>query len=160
MSKSNKDNKLVDILIIVGIVFLIGSLVLMFSKGDNNKNNIVEINYDKYTNIIKEDKYNIILLTSPTCSHCVSYKPYVNAIAGENNLTVYNIDLNNLEYEEYVAIHDKYNATKNQYGEGNTPSIPTPVTIITKNGEEVTSTLGNIGEKGFRNLLKNYGIIK
>ena len=138
MSKKNKDNNLVDILIIVGIVFLIGSLVLMFTKGDGNKNNIVEINYDKYTDIIKEDKYNIILLTSPTCSHCVSYKPYVNAIAGENNLTIYDIDLNNLEYEEYVAIHDKYNATKNQFGEGNTTSITKPVNIITKNSEYIT----------------------
>ena len=94
--KNKNNNKIVDVFIVIGIVFLIGSLVLMFTKSDKTKNNIVEINYDKYSDIIKEDKYNIILLTSPTSIHCVSYKPYVNSIASENNLTVYNIDLNKL----------------------------------------------------------------
>jgi len=164
MSKSIKNqkdnNKLVDALIIIGIIFLIGSLILMFTKKDKGKNNIVEINYGEYSEKIKEDKYNIFLLTSPTCSHCVNYKPYVNSVASEYNLTVYNINLSSLEYDEYVSIHDKYSVTKNQYSENNTPGIPTPVTVITKNGEEVASILGDIGASGFLNLLKTNNVIK
>ena len=98
MSKKNsnlinkKDNsKLVNTFIIIGIVFLIASLVLMFAN--NNKKYVQEISYKKYQDIIKEDKYNVILLTSPTCSHCVSYKPYVNLVASENDITVYDIYL-------------------------------------------------------------------
>lgn len=158
---NKKDNsKLVNTLVIIGIVFLVASLVLMFTRGGKNDNHIEEINYKKYSELINENKYNIILLTSPTCTHCVNYKPYVNYVAGENNLTVYNLNLNTLELEEYIEIHDMYTATKDQYGENNVPGIPTPVTLITKNGVEVTSVLGNIGQKGFENLLRNNGVIK
>ncbi len=158
---TKKDNsKLVNMFVIIGIVFLIGSLVLMFTKGDKIKSRIVEINYDKYSELIKNDSYSIILLTSPTCTHCINYKPYVNYVANENNLTVYNLDLTTLEYDQYIEIHDMYTATKDQYGDNNTPVIPTPATIITKNGVEVTSILGDIGKTGFEKQLKNNGIIK
>ncbi len=158
---TKKDNsKLVDTLVIIGIVFLIGSLVLMFTKSDKDKNRIVEINYKEYSEKIAEDKYNIFLLTSPTCSHCVNYKPFVNSVANEYNLTVYNINLNNLELNEYTAIHDKFSAIKGEYDEKGNPGIPTPVTVITKNGEEVTSILGDIGATGFLNLLKTNNVIK
>lgn len=165
MSKNNfgtkkNDNKVVNIFITIGIIFLIGSLVLMFTKKEGSDNHIEEINYSKYTDIIKEDKYNIILLTSPTCSHCVNYKPYVNLVADKYDLTVYNINLDNLDYDDYVTIHDSYEATRNNYSDGNIPSIPTPATIITKNGKEVTSILGDIGESGFTNLLKTNKVIK
>jgi thioredoxin-related protein len=158
---TKKDNsKLVNICVIIGIVFLIASLALMFTNGKKDDNHIVEIDYNKYSEIIRENKYNIILLTSPTCTHCLNYKPYVNYIAGENDLTVYNLNLNTLEYDQYIEIHDMYTATKDQYGENNVPGIPTPVTIITKNGVEVTSILGNIGQSGFEKLLRNNGVIK
>ena len=157
---TKKDNsKLVNTLIIVGIVFLVLSLALMFTK-NKDENHLIEIDYNKYSEIIKEDKYNIILLTSPTCSHCVNYKPYVNLVADENNLTVYDINLNTLDYDQYIEIHDKYSVLKDKYDDNNNPGIPTPVTIIVKNGEEVTSILGDIGQKGFTNLLKTNGVIK
>ena len=165
MSKKNnntinkKDNsKMVNAFIIIGIVFLIASLVMMFISG--NKKYLKDISYKEYADIINEDKYNVFLLTSPTCSHCVNYKPYVNLVASENDLTVYNIDLSVIELDEYLALHDKYSAISNEFSESGEPIIPTPVTIITRNGEEVASTLGNIGQKGFINLLKNNNVIK
>lgn len=164
MSKNNntinkKDNsKLVNTCIIIGIVFLIGSLVLMFNN--KTKNHIKEIDYKEYTEIIQKDEYSVILLTQPTCSHCVNYKPYVNYVADEYKLEIYNIDLTKLSLEEYTAIHDKYRAIKDEVDSENNPAIPTPVTLIVRNGEEVTSTLGNIGQNGFTRLLKNNGVIK
>ena len=156
---NRKDNtKLVNTFMIIGIVFLIATLVLMFVNKKEN-NNIKDISYQEYSEIIKEDKYNIILLTSPTCSHCLSYKPYVNLVAKENNLTVYNLDVSSISEEEYAEIHDKYSVLKEEYYD-NEPSIPTPTTLIVRNGEEVTSVMGNIGQKGFTSLLKNSNIIK
>ena len=134
--KSN-DSRLINTLIIIGIVFLIGSLIIMFTNSDKNNNYIKEINFKEYKDIIKDNGYSIILLTSPTCSHCNSYKPFVNYIASEYNLNVYNINLNTVTYEEYIELHDKYRATKNQYND-NTPVIPTPATIIVKNDDPET----------------------
>ena len=165
MSKKNntinkKDNtKLVNILIIVGIFFLIGSLVLMFTKNDKN-NHITEINFKEYQEIIKEDKYNIILFTSPTCSHCINYKPYVNYVADEYGLTVYDINLSDLEMDEYKKLHDSCSATKNEYDDKGNPVIPTPVTLIVRNGEEVASFLGEIGHSKLTKFLKNNNVIQ
>ena len=156
--KSN-DSRLINTLIIIGIVFLIGSLIIMFTNSDKNNNYIKEINFKEYKDIIKDNGYSIILLTSPTCSHCITYKPFVNHVAKENNLKVYNLDLTNLTYEEYIELHDKYNAIKDKYNEGE-PVIPTPTTLVVRNGEEVTSTSGDIGYNGLKELLKSNNIIK
>ena len=155
-----KDNgNLINILIIIGIVFLIGSLIIMFTGSDKSDNYIKEINYSEYLDVIKKDEYSIILLTSPTCSHCVNYKPFVNYVAKEHNLNVYNINLTNIKYEEYIELHDKYKATKDQYSD-DTPIIPTPATVIVRNNQEVASVLGDIGYNGLTQLLKNNNIIK
>ena len=158
--KTTKDNnRVVNIIITIGIIFLILSLVLMLTKKKNVENHIIEINYNEYVNLIKEDKYQIILLTSPTCTHCKEYKPYVNYVADENNLQIYNLNINNLNYDEYMEIHDLYNATKNYYSTNGSPSILTPTTLIIKNGHEVDSISGNIGYSGLLNLLKKNKIV-
>lgn len=160
MAKQKKDNnKTINIVMIVGIVFLIGSLVLMFIKSDKTDNYIHEISYSEYLDVLKKNEYSIIILTSPTCSHCNNYKPFVNYVASEYNLNVYDVNLTTITYDEYIELHDKYKATKDQYSE-NVPAIPTPATIIVKNGEEVTSILGDIGYNGLVKLLKNYQVIK
>ena len=167
MSKNNKSNtinkkdnsKLVNTLLIIGIIFLIGSLVLML-QSNGTKNHIKEISFKDYTDISKEDKYSIIILTSPTCSHCINYKPYVNYAADEYNLDVYDIDVTNLSLEEVTVLHDNFSAIKNEYDSENNPTIPTPVTLIVRNGEEVSSVLGEISYEKLVRLLKNNGVIK
>ncbi len=155
---NKKDNsKLVDTFIIIGIVFLIASLVLMFTKGD--KKYIKEISYQEYSEIIDKDEYSIVLLTTPTCSHCLNYKPYVNYAAEEYGLSVYNVDVSKLSEEEYVDIHDKYRSIRDAYNEGK-PVIGTPTTLIVKDGIEVDSITGDIGYNGFVNLLKTNKVIK
>lgn len=151
MKKNN--NKLVNILIIIGIVFLLLSLVMMLIKRGNIENRIVDISYDEYSEMIKEDSYKIILLTTKTCSHCKNYKPIVNELANENDLEIYNLELDTLKYEEFMEIHDKYSKLKEKYND-DIPVIPTPVTIITKDGEEIAIELGNIGYTGFMKLLE------
>ena len=159
--KKNKNNiKLINGIIIFGIICLIISLIIMLMNNKKLENHITDISYSEYLDVINSDEYNVILLTTSTCSHCKDYKPYVNYVCDDNNLLVYNLDISKLSYDEYIEIHDKYSATKDSYGEKDIPSIPTPVTIITKNGEEVTSILGDIKESGFQSLLKKYGVIK
>ncbi len=154
-----KNNKVINICILISIVLLIGSLILMLTKNKKTPNHFVEVTYQEYSELIKKDETSIILLTTPTCTHCASYKPYVNYVADENNLTIYNLSINNLSYEEYISVHDKYSVLKDLYKDG-TPTILTPTTIIIKNNEEITSSLGNLGYGGFKKILQEYKIIK
>ena len=73
---------------------------------------------------------------------------------------VYDLSINDVSYEEYVELHDKYSVLKDEYAEDKAPVIPTPVTVIVRNGEEVASILGNIGSEGFTKLLRNNGVIE
>ena len=159
-SRNQKNNKTVNIIIIIGIVFLIASLILMLTRNKKIDNHIIDISYDEYKEIISKDEYSIILFTSPTCTHCQSYKPYVNYVCDDYDLIVYDLNLSSLSYDQYIEIHDKYNITKNQFTDNGSPSILTPTTIITKNDMEIDSISGNLGYSGFLNLLKKYDIIK
>lgn len=159
MKKNKKDNsKTINIIITIGIILLIGLLVYLFiNSGTDNR--IKKISYNEYQKVLKKEGYSIILLTNPTCVHCNNYKPFVNYVAIENNLDVYDIDLTTLSYEEYTELHDEYTATKNDYNE-DTPVIRTPATIIVKNGGEVTSILGDIGYDTLVKLLKTNKVIE
>lgn len=155
-----KDNtKLVNGIILFGIILLLISFIIMLKNNKKIDNHIIEIDYNRYSELINRDEYSIILLTSLTCTHCNSYKPYVNYVCDDYKLSVYDLDINKLGYDEYIEIHDKYTITKDSYINGN-PSISTPTTIITKNGEEIDSISGNLGYSGFLDLLIKNEIIK
>ncbi len=156
----NKNNHLINTIILVGIICLIASLVIMLNKLKKIDNHLVEIDYDMYSEIINKDEYSIILLTSPYCYHCKDYKPNVNTVADEYHLTIYDLDITNLTVNQAYEVHDKYSLLKDRYNEKGTPTIQTPTTIITKNGEEVDMLLGDIGYNGFLELLKKNEIIK
>lgn len=158
--KKNNNAKLINTIIIISIIGLIAILVLLLINMKKTENHITSINYSEYSEIIKKNEYSIILLTSPTCSHCKNYKPYVNYVCDNYNLKAYDLSISDLTYDEYINIHDNYQATKNHYSEDGTPSILTPTTIVTKDGEEVVSISGNIGYNGLIELLKNNNIIK
>ena len=90
---------------------------------------------------------------------CKSYRNYVNYVCDSYNIEVYSLNIDELNYEEYLIVHDKYNATKDKYID-NKPSILTPTTIIIKSDKEIESISNNIGYSGFLELLEKYEIIK
>lgn len=153
------NTEIINGFIIIGIICLIASLVLMLRNNNVVYNHIKEINYQEYEEIIKKDEYSIILLTSPTCSHCKSYKKSVNYACDDYGIDVYSLNIDKLEYEEYLMVHDKYKATKDKYLD-NKPSMLTPTTIVVKNNAEVESMTSDIGYSGFIKLLEKYEIIK
>ena len=159
----NNGNQLINGIIIGVIVLLVGALAIMVSgntKNPDSNGGIKEITYQEYEEIIQSDNYTIILLTSPTCGHCQNYKPLVKLAATEYGLEVYDIDVSSkdLTDEQYNKLHE-YSILKDRYDDG-IPVIPTPATIIVRNGVEVGSTLGDVGYKGFVDFLKENNVIK
>ena len=162
--KKKNSNNIINGVIIGVIVILVGALAIMVSSNTKNVNNekrIVEISYQEYEEKIKSDDYVILLFTSPTCSHCQDYKPFVNLVANEYDLTVYDIDVSSrdLTDEQYNNLHE-YSVLKDQYNSSGIPVIPTPTTVIVRNSQEVASTMGDIGYDGFVKFLKENKVIK
>ncbi len=160
--EDNKKDKIINGIVIGIVILIVGAIAIMVS---NNKklgaSNIKEISYSEYKEKIKDDNYTIVLLASPTCYHCQEYKPFVNVLAEENNFTVYylNVHSEKLTEEEYNELHDNISATKEQFNSSGGKVIPTPTTIILKNGEEVNSILGDIGYDGLKKFLQENEVI-
>lgn len=153
-------NKTINSILIIFIIILLIVLSFLLLKNKKENNHIIEINYSEYRELINRDEYSIIILTSPTCVHCNNYKPSVNHVCDKYDLTVYDLNLYNLSYEEYIELHDKYRATKDIYSQTDKPTILTPTTIITKNGEEIDSVSNNLGYIGLIDFLVENDIIK
>ena len=112
INNGESKNRVVSFVIFLIFVFLIGSLVMMVVKDINEKrhNHIKEISYQTYKQEIAKDDYTIVLLARPDCSHCLKYKPLMNQVLETYNLSAYYIDVGNLEYEQYVELHDSVSA--------------------------------------------------
>lgn len=164
--KKNEKEKKGSIIILSCAALIVLALAIMVSISNGNKavtgNHIIEVGYNEYLEKIKGDNYTIVLLASPTCSHCQDYKPFVNSLAGEYNLEVnyLNVSSKNLTNEEYIELHDSLSVLKDQYNSYNEPVIPTPTTAILRNGIEVDSILGDIGYNGLKDFLTKNGVIK
>lgn len=159
--KKKNINIIINTCIIISIVLLLAILILFLINKKEVSNRIVSIDYNKYSELINSNEAKIIILSTPTCPHCSNYKKSINYVIDEyKNIEVYDLNISELKYEEYLEIHDKYNGTKNKYNDSNVPVILTPTTIIVKDGEEIYSTSGDLHYTGFTNLLKTYQLIK
>lgn len=158
-----KDNKdfITNLVIALVAFFLIGSFVLMIVKeiDKNRHNHIKEVSYSEYANEIGKDKYTIVLLARPNCSHCVNYKPQMNEALEKYNLEALYLDVNELSKDDFIKLHDSISAISTEFN-GSNPVISTPTTIIFKNGEELESVSANIGYNGFVNMLIRNGVIE
>lgn len=160
IKNSNKNNLSNFLIALVGI-FLIGSFVLMVVKDvkENNKNKIKEVSYKEYQKEISKDKYTIVLLGRPKCSHCINYKPLMNQALENYQLEGLYLDVNGLKENEFTELRSSINALRNEYSDEGEPVIPTPTTIIFKNGIELESKSANIGYDGFVNMLVRNGVV-
>lgn len=120
---------------------------------------IHKIDYNDYKNLINQNYSSIILLASESCSHCQNYINSITETCEKYNIKIYYLSVNELSREQYISIHDTYDSLKERYNDVGEPIIPTPTTIVVKNGQEITLKIGNIGNDGFINLLKDIGII-
>ena len=151
-----------SVIIFLIIVVILGGLVLMVSHESsvNEGNHIKEITYREYKDKINSSDYTIVLLATPTCSHCMAYKPLMNKVANEYNLEInyVNVSSSGMTNDEYNELHDSISVLKDVYSDGY-PVIPTPTTILFKDGKEVAAKTGNIKDTGFLDFLKSNGVI-
>ncbi len=159
VQKKDKDKKIPYSLLIIVLVIVVGVVALIVSNDKGlGKSRVKEISYQKYQEKIKDDEYTIVLITRDGCTHCISYKPSVNAIAKKYNLSIYELNVESLSMDEFITLHDNASIFKDVYDEGS-PIIQTPGTILYKNGVEVDATLGDRGQDGFKNFLIKNGVV-
>lgn len=129
----NLKNIIVFILIFGGII---GVFFGVIQKKETDLFN--EISIEEYNEKVADKKDFILYIHSPTCSHCLDFKPKLNKIIKKKHLTVFGMDMSKEE-----------NRADNLVKDG------TPVLIIFKGGEEVNRQIGDKTEKETLEFLKD-----
>ena len=129
----NLKNIIVFILIFGGII---GIFFGVIQKKETDLFN--EISIEEYNEKVADKKDFILYIHSPTCSHCLDFKPKLNKIIKKKHVTVFGMDMSKEE-----------NRADNLVKDG------TPVLIIFKGGEEVNRQIGDKTEKETLEFLKD-----
>ena len=160
IGKSQNRSKIFGTIFIILVIVIIGIVASILSneKGMND-NYIKNVSYNEYLEEIKKDNYTIVLLSKPNCYYCAEYKPLMNKVLKELGLNAININVNLLNDNDFNELHESISILKKQYNEEGKVNIPTPATIIFKNGKEVDAIFSNIGDDGLRDFLVKNGVV-
>jgi len=111
--------------------------------------NIEEISLSELKDITKRNKKYILILTGEGCSHCRAYKPVLNDILGNNNLTAYEVEVWSLSKEE---VEDLKTITG--------PYEGVPVTFVMSGDRKIDSIIGGIDRSRIIDFLTVNGFIE
>lgn len=131
---------------VVKVLLVVISLMLLTGC----KNNMERITYSDLEDKIKDKDTFIMEVSQDGCSHCEEYKPIIDEILNDNNLTAYNLNITYLSEQDYNKFDKKYTF------EG------TPTTMFFKDGKEVLSSrlVGTVSKTKLKKELKRLGYIK
>lgn len=143
------------------VEFLKGAGVLPEDAEYGAEKNITFINYDEYTKLISDKKDHIIVVGSTTCPHCQAIKPALNSVAGDYNITINYLTMDDMTDDE----NGKFFKSLGTIGYDdedyvNDGSIGTPLILIVKNNK-VSSYFS--GERTISQLVREFtkaGFIK
>lgn len=121
---------------------------------------ITYVDYSEYKELISNNDTNIIVVGQTSCSHCIAFKPALNSVGEDYNLTINYLNLTDLSEDESNSFFDSLTAIEyNDEDFLEDGSFGTPLTLIVKNGK-VKSYIS--GERTISQLvreLKKQGLI-
>ena len=116
--------------------------------------NLTYIDIDEYEKTIAKSGTRIIVIGQTTCSHCIAIKPALNSIAGDYNIKIYYINVNELTQDEYNRFSESLKTVG--YDDPDfveSGSFGTPLTLILKDGK-VSSYIS--GERSKSQLVREF----
>jgi len=126
-------------------------LTIFIICGCSNQN-VYQINYKEFNNLINNQENFILYIGSGTCINCTEFKPKFESIIKKNKISdAYYIDLDEFSDEEKKSFYKVINITG------------TPTVIFITDGEEKSSfnrINGNVTEEKIITRLKANGYIK
>jgi len=107
------------------------------------KEGVVEYvtSYDRFREIIEDNRVVVAMFTTPTCSACIMYKPIFYMVAEKLK-----------DKAKWIEV-DAYEAPEAAFESGVTA---TPTTIIYVNGEVVDGFVGILDDEGLMEIVKQY----
>lgn len=121
---------------------------------------ITFIDYNKYTDMISSQGTNVIVVGQTTCSHCIAFKPAINTVAKDYDITINYLNLTDLSEDESNSFFESLK--KIEYNDPDfveNGSFGTPLTLIVKDGKVKDYISGERTISQLVKQLKKAGII-
>jgi len=126
----------------------------------NQEKHITKIDYEQYYNLISSEGTHIIVIGQTTCPHCISFKPAINSVAKDYNITMNYLNLQKLTKEESSDFFESLKTIEYKDEEFvNNGSVGTPLTLIVENGKVKSYISGERTTSQLVRELKKIGII-
>lgn len=142
-----------DIILIVAAIVIILIGLLCFNT--NTENNLIELTYSEYTELIESNEPFVFIIERTGCSHCTNYMPVAKKVANTNNVPIYYIDTSTLTEDEFTALQ-----SSNSFFTENAEDWGTPTTMVLKGSEAVDSIVGEREAEDLEEFLKENGIME
>jgi predicted bacteriocin transport accessory protein len=113
------------------------------------------VDFNKYKEIYESGNESVLVLGQTGCSYCNKYKPVINEIAKEKNITINYLDVRNINQEEWntlISNLNDYFKDHEQWG--------TPLTLIIKDKKVIDYQEGYNEKSTALKFLKDNGLIK
>lgn len=108
--------------------------IILLLCGCSNKEYIKEISFDEFKEKMANKETFAIYVGNKNCSHCISYRPILEGVLKDYNITIYHVDNSKLNDKEYAEFRTYINISG------------TPTVAFITDGEEETTLNRITGE--------------
>lgn len=126
-------------------------VAIMVISGCSKEEHIKEISLDEFKEKIANKETFAVYVGNKGCSHCVSYRPVLEKVLEDYDITIYHIDNSKLDNKEYAEFRTYINISG------------TPTVAFITDGEEETTLNRIVGEVSRQTTIdrfKSNGYIK
>ncbi len=136
---------MMKIIIPIIIIGLIIGIILLINQKQNASSLLVSITGEELLQKLENKETFFFVRTQDGCPHCEEFKPILNRVLKDYNITAYELKYETLEKEDQSI----QNKVKELFG-----SPGTPTTIFITNGEETTTLNRLSGSRSYTETVK------
>lgn len=114
-------------------IVLLFTIILLLC-GCSKEERIKEITFDEFKEKIANKETFAVYVGNDNCSHCISYRPILEKVLDDYNITIYHVDNSKLNDKEYAEFRTYINISG------------TPTVAFITDGEEETTLNRITGE--------------
>ncbi len=126
------------------IILIIFVFILFVTGCSTNNKHIVEISLDDFKEKMANKNTFVLYIGNEDCTHCVAYKPILESVLDEYDITIYHLDNSKLSDTEYNDFKTYINITR------------TPTIVFITDGEEETTLNRIVGETSKENTIERF----
>lgn len=141
-------NEKKKIWIVLGIVIAIIILVMILTVLSGAKKQKI---VDAFNKSFESKTEEIVYLGRPGCSHCIAFKPVLQKVIADYDLSYLDINTDELGEKRLNDILKKLGMDTETFG--------TPTTVIVKNKKVVDTLMGEVSEEDLIDTLKENKVI-